>query len=337
MYQSLLSLLTIAVLPLSVFASPVQSHPAQLPLPSKTIFQLEKGSWIENIAVRSNNDLLLTLLSTPDLYTFTPSSSKSSLLYTFPNVTGLTGIAETTPDVFTVAGGNFSLATVSSTPGSYSVWRVDFRHGPSPAITKIADLPKASILNGMTTLPACPDKVLLSDNVLGLVWRLDTTTGEYEIAIQIPEMAPKPDQFTIEGVNGIKISGPYLYFVNSFNGLYRILIDSLGNVAPGAKAELLAPADPFMDDFAIDGEGNAWVATNIGDTVLFVGADGKSETVLGSNTTLTVAGDTSAAFGRNGEEKTLYVVTGGALGAPVNGTVTEGGKVVAVDTRGFSI
>jgi hypothetical protein len=31
----------------------------------------------------------------------------------------------------------------------------------------------------------------------------------------------------------------------------------------------------------------------------------------------------------------LYITTTGALAAPVNGTVIEGGKVVAVDTRGF--
>jgi hypothetical protein len=337
MYQSLSNLLTLAVLPLSVFASPIQSHPAQLPLPSETIFQLEKGTWIENIAVRSTNDLLLTLLSTPDLYTFTPSSSESSLLHTFPNATGLLGISETTPDVFAVIAGNFSLSTVSSVPGTYSVWRVDFRHGPSPAISKIANIPEASILNGMTTLPACPEKILLSDNVLGLVWRLDTITGKYEVAIQIPEMAPLPNEFTIEGINGLHVSYPYLYFANSFVGLYRILIDPLGNVVPGAKAELLEPSNPFMDDFAIDAQGNAWVATNVGDTVLVVGRDGKSETVLGSNTTLTVAGDTSAAFGRAGNEGTLYVATGGAIGKPVNGTITEGAKVVAVDTRGFSI
>jgi len=337
MFQSFLELLALAVIPLSVFASPIQSHHVQLPLPSRTIFQLEAGTWIENIAVRSNNDLLLTVLSTPDLYIFNPSLSKSSLLHTFPNATGLLGISETIPDVFAVIAGNFSLATVTSSPGSYSVWQVDFRHNPSPAITKITNLPEAAFLNGMATLPACPEKVLVSDTDLGLVWRLDTKTGAYEVAIQLPEMAPNPEKPIVEGINGLRIFGPYLYFANSFNGLYRVLIDLEGNVIPGAKAELLAPSAPFMDDFAIDGRGNAWVATNLGDTVLVVGRDGRSETVVGSNTTLTVAGDTAVGFGRGGEEGTLYVVTGGALGAPVNGTVTEGAKVVAVDTKGFSI
>lgn len=59
---------------------------------------------------------------------------------------------------------------------------------------------------------------------------------------------------------------------------------------------------------------------------------------LGSITQLTVAGDTSARFGRTpGKFDTLYVSTAGGPAPPVNGTVTEGEKVVAIDTRGFRI
>jgi hypothetical protein len=53
-------------------------------------------------------------------------------------------------------------------------------------------------------------------------------------------------------------------------------------------------------------------------------------------TEMSVAGCTAAAFGRSKKDgKTLYVTTSGGQAVPVNGTVTEGGKVVAIDTSGY--
>lgn len=81
-----------------------------------------------------------------------------------------------------------------------------------------------------------------------------------------------------------------------------------------------------------------FVCSNFGNTVFAVDVDGGKgrKTVLGALGELTVGGDTSAAFGRGkGDGNVLYVVTGGAMGSPVNGTLIEGGKVVAVDTKGF--
>lgn len=39
----------------------------------------------------------------------------------------------------------------------------------------------------------------------------------------------------------------------------------------------------------------------------------------------------------NGEYKVLYVTTSGPLARPVNGSVTEGAKVVAVVSRKFDL
>jgi hypothetical protein len=53
---------------------------------------------------------------------------------------------------------------------------------------------------------------------------------------------------------------------------------------------------------------------------------------------LILARDTSCAIGRGkGDTKILYVATNGGIANPVNGILVEGGKVVAIDTRGFSI
>ena len=58
---------------------------------------------------------------------------------------------------------------------------------------------------------------------------------------------------------------------------------------------------------------------------------GKAKIVVGSVSEMTVAGSTALAFGRGKKDKDVfYVSTGGGLFKPINGTVTEGAKVVAV-------
>ena len=95
----------------------------------------------------------------------------------------------------------------------------------------------------------------------------------------------------------------------------------------------------FGDDFIFDREGNAYIAQGLIAVVGVVPADFEEiVTVDGTNTTFTVAGGTACKFGRTPIDRdTLYVITSGGLAAPINGTLTEGGKVVAIDTRGFRI
>ncbi|EON97825.1 putative six-bladed beta-propeller -like protein [Phaeoacremonium minimum UCRPA7] len=142
------------------------------------------------------------------------------------------------------------------------------------------------------------------------------------------------------GINGIKVFHGYLYWANSFEAtIYRLKLDAKGYAAKGAKVEPVAVVDAaFIDDFTIDSTGVIWAATNLDNRVLAIKPFGENVVVEGSLTELTVAGDTAAAFGRlKADKKVLYVSTSGAEGAPVNGTITEGGKVVAIDTSGFKL
>jgi hypothetical protein len=88
----------------------------------RNVTQFPNGTWVENLAVRSNGQLLVTLASAPELYLVDPIGGKQPLLvHQFPSVVGLTGIAEVEKDVFAVVGGNLSLTTFTSPPGSYSL------------------------------------------------------------------------------------------------------------------------------------------------------------------------------------------------------------------------
>ena len=54
--------------------------------------------------------------------------------------------------------------------------------------------------------------------------------------------------------------------------------------------------------------------------------------MAGSQGSLALAGATSGVFGATAaDRRTLYVTTSGALAGPVNGSVTEPAKIVAVD------
>lgn len=340
----LASTLTTGLLALSslIFAhpSPQTSRAVTLPLPTKTIYQFPNTTWIESIATRSNGHLLLSILGPPEIYSLDPSAATPlpTLLATIPDVTGLLGLTEVSPDLFAVVAGN--LTTVhTGIPNSFSIWIIDFNicNSTSPLISKAADVPSAGLLNGLAPLPGIPNTILAADSILGAVWKLDIVTGENEIVIQIPEMLAGPA--LVLGINGLRVRDGYLYFTNSGSiSFSRVAINSNGTVAPGAAVELLATGDTLFDDFAFDDAGTAWINTNTGNTIVAVGQDGVSETVAGGLDQLTLAGGTDAVFGRGADDGgILYVGTSGGGAAPINGTVSEPGKVVAVDTTGFSI
>ncbi|KAK7216619.1 hypothetical protein V2G26_004622 [Clonostachys chloroleuca] len=74
-------------------------------LPSRVVHQFPAPSWIENLAVRSNGQVLVTFISAPEVYLVDPSEpAKTVLIHKFSNVTAMSGIVEVENDKFYVAG-----------------------------------------------------------------------------------------------------------------------------------------------------------------------------------------------------------------------------------------
>ncbi|KAI1155365.1 hypothetical protein F4825DRAFT_408326 [Nemania diffusa] len=320
------------------------AHAASLPLPARTIFQLDSTipySWFENIAIRGNGDLLVTMLSPQaSIYSVQRplSDSPKVSIINIDNANGLLGIVETSPDVFAVAGGTFSSLAVP-VPGTMGIWEVNFR-GAKPTTRVIAKIPEAGFLNGVTNVPgSLSSAILVADNGISQVWRVDLKTGKYEAAAaDVPQMKPLPNATLAIGVNGLKTRGGDLYFSNSnLASVFRLPIDKNGFAAQGAEASLVAKFDADnIDDFLIDEKGEYWAATNFENTVAVAKIHSTGVVVAGTTTTLTVAGDTALAIGRTKSDKDIiYVVTGGALNRPVNGTITEPAKIVAINRAGF--
>ncbi|KAL1801104.1 hypothetical protein ACET3X_001446 [Alternaria dauci] len=330
-----------ALLIISILRVPLAAA-AALPTSSEAsarlLYQFDNGTWIENIVVRSNGNLLVTLIDRPSLYEINPFHSNTATLITNledeTNTTSLFGITEISPDVFVFIAGNYSIARGESDPASYSVWRIDFNRGDlakCERVSEIEALPEASLLNGMTTLDRKRGTVLISDSVLGLVWRLNVWTGKYDAVLEDETMKPAEGAFIVLGINGIKIFDGYLYYINALKGLFcRVKIDTSTGEATGPY-ETLQTNLPG-DDFAMSADGVAFVTDNGGNTLTRVDADGSRSLIVGGLNSTVVAGATAAAFGRTWRDQgVVYVTTSGGQAVPVNGTYTEGGKVVAVN------
>ncbi|CAM1500955.1 Fc.00g101170.m01.CDS01 [Cosmosporella sp. VM-42] len=321
-------------------------------LPTHTLSQLPHGTWLENIAVRPNGNLLVTqMFPSAIIYTIEhPSAGHHSLepLVNIPEIQNIYGIAQVGVssgfETYVVVGGN-STALANPIAGKFSAWTVTFVQttcGDKVEVKKASDMNENSLfLNGVAYIPGVLNAVLVADSAAGIVGYLDLETGDYDIsAFTVPEMVPKEGAPLPIGVNGIRIQDSYLYFTNSFLvSLFRIPITASGYPVEGAKAELVADLSKkasLLDDFDFDAEGNVYAATNFDNSVVYINVEtGESKTVAGKKDKLTIAGSTAVAFGRGKhDKKTLYVSTSGALGAPVNGDKTEGSKVVAIDTRG---
>ncbi|KAL2047430.1 hypothetical protein ABVK25_011538 [Lepraria finkii] len=302
----------------------IETEAAAAPSPIQLIYQFKDIVALENLAVRSNGHLVLTASNQPNVYDMNPNARNAppKPLPRIPGVTSLTGIVETAPDVFAVVAGNWS-ATFQGTPGSFSIWSVDFN--PSqPTVKRIASIPEADALNGITSLKGSPDIVLFADSALGAVRWLNVTSGEYNVTIQSP-LFTNTSQIPI-GINGIRTYDGHLYYLNSAQMTYgRVPLNVDGRGVAG-EVQILArthlPA--IFDDFDMDWEGNAWVATH-SNMLGQITVEGKQRNMTGSGNTELVE-PTSVQFGRGSKqlEKTIYMTAAG------NGKV--GGQVLAINS-----
>ncbi|KAK1760110.1 putative six-bladed beta-propeller-like protein [Echria macrotheca] len=140
------------------------------------------------------------------------------------------------------------------------------------------------------------------------------------------------------GINGLKVFRDKLYWTNSgATTIYAMDITPDGFPLSGRVETVVKLDAAFLDDFAVDEKREIlWVATNSDNRLFAVDLrSGKAVVAAGGVEQLTLAGDTAAAFGRTErDEGVLYVVTCGGLRQKICG-ISEGGKVVAVDTKGF--
>ncbi|KAI1824257.1 hypothetical protein F4861DRAFT_269667 [Xylaria intraflava] len=333
-FQSLLAFIPYALASSAVDSSPRACKPGTPShiLPAKNIFQPnETGVWLENIAVRSNGDLLLTMLEpTASLYTLKRPYSEApefSLIHTFHNAPGLVGITETEADVFAVVSIQYGNSSDPVSAAS-AIWGVSFM-GSAFEIQKMADLPDAMLPNGITSFPGS-STVFVADSRGGDIIRCDLRIGACGDALKDAQTTPVSNTSESVGVNGVHYREGYLSWSNSdLVSIFRSRLDQNGWPAANSTVETVGKVDAvFIDDFAEDDAGIFWIAAGRNNTIIALRSDGSSEVVAGSPTELTVAGCTAVAFGRTiHDSRILYVVTNGQV---------EPAKVVALDAADYA-
>jgi hypothetical protein len=150
------------------------------------------------LAIRQNGQILVTILSAPELYQVDPfhTDNPPTLIHHIPGAMSLLGIVELQQDVFYVIAGNVSIETLQATNGSYSLWKVEMDTGdvvdgamnPPAIISKVTDIPEGVALNGIAVLNESRGLAVIGDAGAGQVFTVDVETGTYSKTIEDPTM-----------------------------------------------------------------------------------------------------------------------------------------------------
>ena len=288
---------------------------------------------IENIALReSNGQFLLNTVTGAIQAQFNPQTSSAELIVNLTDALGngvpgsLTGIAESYPDVFTVAAGNFQFGPqvpggVAGITGTFSVWSIDLT-GHEAKASLITTIPEAGFLNGVTTIQGGhPDYVLIADSLNGLVYRVNVKTGEYRSTIASPLWLGNPGIQI--GINGVKVQEGYLFWTNSAQSTFGAVPINVedGEATGPVTVFAAAPNGTSFDDFAFKpSTGEIFLATQP-NAISLIPREGQPIIVAGGGDDMTLNGPTACAFGPDG--CTLYITTAGGFGpaGPVSGGV----------------
>ena len=169
-----------------------------------TVWTFDNLTWIENLAVRQNGEIICSSLNRAALYLVNPFAHKAFLIHQFEATDGALGIAEVQNDVFVVVTANISTATTTVWPGSAKIWRVNMTayalvrtligmkdleltqlmQQSEPIVSLIADLEDVGLPDGVVKTTSESGLVLVSDASKGIVWAVDANSGGYNVAIQ---------------------------------------------------------------------------------------------------------------------------------------------------------
>ncbi|KAK3899152.1 hypothetical protein C8A05DRAFT_37242 [Staphylotrichum tortipilum] len=255
--------------------------------PRQTAAQVVRLSSVENVAVRSNGQILATNMNAATLYAVDPVAKTSSTALTVTGATGLSGIGEYAPDVFAVIGGK-------------GIYKVDFTASP-PKSSLIRTITEANNLNGLAVFDN--SSVLVADAGKGVVYKFDVNTGNYAVVLQDATMAPSGG--IPFGIDGIKYRDGVVWYTNIFkNSFHKVAVDPATAKPTGAYTTLWT--NLMGDDLCFGPNGKIYVATNSKNSLVEVDPAVGKPTSVGS-----VTGSTSCAFGRTDKDANVAYVGAG--------------------------
>ena len=255
--------------------------------PRQTAAQVVKLNSIENVAVRSNGQILATNMNAATLYAVDPVAKTSTTALTVTGASGLSGIGEYAPDIFAVIGGK-------------GIYKVDFTVSP-PKSSLIRTITEANNLNGLAVFDN--SSVLVADAGKGVVYKFDVNSGNYAVVLQDTTMAPSGG--IPFGIDGIKYRDGVVWYTNIFkNSFHKVAVDPATAKPTGAYTTLWT--NLMGDDLCFGPNGKIYVATNSKNSLVEVDPAVGKPTSVG-----TVTGSTSCAFGRTEKDANVAYVGAG--------------------------
>jgi len=278
---------------------------------TKIIATWPKGSFAENLTIDGAGSIFVTLHTDRAVVNVDPTTGIVKPFAVFDQP--VAGLALAHDGSLFVSGGQPGM-----TPGV--IWQAD----PDGSVRRIATLPDAAFLNGMTP-HSDGHRMLVADSIGGVVYALDPATGLFEPWLADDRMKPLGGDMT-PGVNGVKLYDGHVYVsVTARDAIFRAPVGPDG--APG-PLEIVA-ANLRADDFAIDVEGNLYIATHPANSLVRLAPNGDRATLATADHGLLCA--TAVAFGRTAlDDRSVYVTTtGGTMVLPSE--QGEPAKLVRVD------
>ena len=298
-----------------------------------TVATFPEKYFLENLAVRSDNSVLVTAMNHHELWFAPPFNGgdpvEAECIHTFEHP--VTGIAEADPDIFYLLVGE-----LYTTHEAY-LYRLDLRcwTAGSPARPeKVCSFPKETRgPNGCCMVG--PKTMLVADCFASLIWRLDLADDgaapSFSVWLKHDSMGyfpgdMKPEQPGVNGVRYAQKSGHVYYTATAKKLFMRVAID---RVTLDAKDEPeLVVAGRMGDDFCIDEDAEViYLATHRQNTIDVISMNvgynsGFTQSVAGDPFTEELIGPSGGAWARGEGDygrRAFFIMDGGTASPPPDG------------------
>jgi hypothetical protein len=309
-----------------------------------TIASFPRKYFLENMALRRDNSILITVANQQELWYIPPLSANVQvdlqLLCTFAQ--SAMGLVEVEPDIFYICTSN-----LWTSHESY-LRRLDMRGwAPGKPVNPEVVLKFAEPVRGLNgSCMIAPNILLIADCFANLIWRVDLPrdggNATAHLWLKHDSMAydpggPMPDQPGVNGLGYVSKTN-YLYYTSTAQKLFmRVRIDP-DTQDPAGEPEFVA-GGMMGDDFCIDeNAGVAYIATHRQNTIDRVSLDPSENnnvrhSVAGQPFTEELIGPTCGRWGRRPGDygRVAYFQTDGGTKSPPRDGIVRPAKVLRVE------
>ena len=308
-----------------------------------TVASFPKGYFLENLAVRADNSILVTSIKTHELLYVSPARPGEQveplLLFTFDKPP--MSMVEPEPDVFYLCASDGYVTHASTL---YRIDLRDWKPGREIHPELVLTFPsQVRALNGSCLVGS--RTILIADCFASMIWRVDLSedgrSASASIWLKHYSMLYHPGELKPEqpGVNGLRFAKKtsYVYYTSTVLKLFmRVRVDRQ-TLAPLGIPEYLG-GDKMMDDFLLDEDaGVAYVTTHRENTIDRMSMEPdhneERESVAGNPFDEELVGPSSGAWARAPGEAgrvAFFTTDGGTTALPLDG-VLRTAKILRVE------